>query len=214
MRNLKNISAITIATFSLISFANFANAQPAFDPLDDLISNAKKEININELEKQSKEGFMNTPEAKKYSNGNWEFYQGVPNSPKGEYCTAMFSRKGYMLTIVGPGGDYKGALMNFYDLQYDKIPQPANYQNLLVTLKQGNDAPATLKAINYKKDLPDGTSIGVVTFTVPSIGAAMEGMEDNTNFEISSNGKIIAQIEWTGGHNAREELKKCLGNKR
>ena len=191
-----------------IAFANSANAQiitANFDPTSSLLSNSMNEINLIELDKKTL-GIMR----QNYENGYWTVFQGKSGASKGQFCTAMFTRKDMSVTLHGPGDEYKGALLSFMGLNNSKIPISENPSKLKVNFKQGNEAPIDISVINTSMALQSDEKIGVISLPVPTIQALMDGMEDNYRFVISYNGQTISDIEWQKGFLAREELKKCL----
>ncbi len=194
------------------AFANSANAQiitANFDPASSLLSNSMNEINLIELDKKTLEKMT-----KNYENGYWTVFQGKSGAAIGQYCTAMFTKKDMSVTLHGPGGEYKGALLSFMGLNNSKIPVSESPSKLMVNFKQGNEAPIDINVINTSMALQSDEKIGVISLPVPTIQALMDGMEDNYRFVISYNGQTISDIEWQKGFLAREELKKCLsGNK-
>ena len=123
----------------------------------------------------------------------------------------MLFKDGMAITLFGPGGDYRGALLGFSPLSKDHaFPKAQSGQKLLLTLRQGHDAPVTLNAVYL--------SVGVaahplIAFAVPNIEALMSGMEDDLAFELQHQGKSIADIRWHSGFRAREALKQCLAKK-
>jgi hypothetical protein len=187
-------------------------AEEAFDVLGSVMDTTKKEINAKESTENTKKNFFNSKFYKLNKNGYWQYFQASSKSKKGEYCTAMFSKEGMSVSIMGPGGDYKGALMMFgsLDEQNSVFPSSTNSSKVTVTLKQGNDAPVTVKAFNYTLGESQNP---VIVFAVPTIEAAMEGMEDKLDFHLQYDGQNIGDIEWHSGNKAREELKKCLAGK-
>ena len=80
-------------------------------------------------------------------------------------------------------------------------------QKVRVTLKQSNDAPQTVQAFNYK--LP-GEAFGAIAFAVPTIEAALAGMENEASFDLEMDGKSVARVEWHDGLAARDRLRKCV----
>lgn len=195
----------------LLSHAVFAGEE-AFDVLGSVMDTTKKEINAKKTTENTKKDFLNSKFYKLNKNGYWQYFQSSSKAKKGEYCTAMFAREGVSVSIMGPGGDYKGALMMIGSLD-DKntaFPTSSSQSKVTVTLKQGKDAPQTLKALNYALG---ETQAPVIVFAVPTIEAALESMEESMDFHLEYQGKNIADIEWHGGKRAKEELKKCLAGK-
>lgn len=192
----------------------------SFDVLGSVMDATKKEIsakNILKLNKEEAERFR-----EKFIAGWWEFMQANSKAKPGEYCAATFMRAkrevhpsgvdmfkdGVAVILFGPGGDYRGALLAFAPMDANHVfPKLQNGQKVLVTLKQGNESPATLNAVY----MTIGTSSSpMIAFAVPSIDALMGGMEDKWNFEVIYQEQSIANIAWHSGLKARNELKKCL----
>lgn len=187
-------------------------AEEAFDVLGSVMDTTKKELNVKQEMDKGNKAFEKSKYGRFYKEGYWQYFQASSKAKKGEYCTAMFSKEGMSVSIMGPGGDYKGALMMFgsLDEQNSAFPRATSSSKVTVTLKQGNDAPATLKAFNYTLGESQNP---VIVFAVPTIEAAMEGMEDKLDFHLQYDGQNIGDIEWHSGSKAREELKKCLAGK-
>ena len=191
----------------------------SFDVLGSVMETNVKEINAANIMTSNKEEAIRYRE--KVIAGWWEFMQVNSKAKPGEYCAATFLRAkrvkqergdgmsdGMMVTLFGPGGNYRGALLGFSPLGKDHaFPKLKNRQPVKVTLKQGNVAPVTLNAI-YMEVSPSAPPL--IVFAVPSIEALMGGMEDQWSFDVSYEGQSIANIEWHDGLKARDELKKCL----
>lgn len=182
----------------------------SYDPLEDLVSTAKKEINAKGAIEQSKDRVLNNPRREKMEKGFWQFFQGKSGAKPGEFCTAVYWQKGQMISVLGPGGEYRGAMLGFIAVEPDPtFPRPDNPKEILkvkVTLTQGNDPSATITAFNR-------TVAGFadeIQFAVPTIDAALAGMEDKLNFRIEFEGRKIFELEWHSGLAARDMLKKCL----
>ncbi len=199
-----------LALFLSLLVAAVVAEAGSYDPLEDLVSTAKKEINAKEAIEQSKDRVLNNPRAEKLKKGFWQFFQGQSGSKPGEFCTGVYWQMGRMISISGPGGDYRGALLGFVAVEpkppFPRPDNPKDIQKVKVTLKQGSDAPATITAFNR-------TVAGFadeIQFAVPTIDAALAGMEDKLNFRIDYEGSNIFELEWHSGLAAREMLKKCL----
>ncbi len=197
----------------------------SFDVLGAVMATHDKEINANNVLDSNKKKAEEYRE--KVIAGWWEFMQASSKAGPGEYCAASFLRakrqtrsgngdglkEGIIVTLFGPGGNYRGALLAFSPLGEDSteaFPKLANGKPVLVTLKQGNIKPVTLNAI-YMNTGPKSPPL--LAFAVPSIEALMAGMEDTWSFDVGYDGKSIANIEWHNGLMARDELKKCLVGK-
>lgn len=199
---------ILIAMLLLCQGSAFAAGEEAFDVLASVMDGSKKELNAKQETEKGKQEFLKSKYGRFYKEGYWQFFQGKSQAAKGEYCTAMFSREQMQVSIMGPGGSYKGALMMFASLDESATFPYSSSGKIKVTLKQGSDAPATLHALSQKiGDTP------VITFAVPTIDAAMAGMDDKLSFHLEVEGKTIGDIEWHSGLKAREELQKCLSGK-
>lgn len=187
-------------------------AEEAFDVLGSVMDTTKKELNVKQEMDKGNKAFEKSKYGRFYKEGYWQYFQASSKAKKGEYCTAMFSKEGMSVSILGPGGDYKGALMMFgsLDEHNSAFPRSTSSSKVTVTLKQGNDAPVTVKAFNYTLGESQNP---VIVFAVPTIEAAMEGMEDKLDFHLQYDGQNIGDIEWHSGNKAQEELKKCLVGK-
>lgn len=187
---------------------NVKAGEDAFDVLGSVMDTSKKEINAKKTVEKSKEDFSKSKYYKLNKEGYWQFFQASSKAKKGESCTAMFMKEGMGVSILGPGGDYKGALMMFFNA-YDNpaFPTSSTMTKVNVTLKQGKDAPVTTNALNYAIG---SMETPVVVFAVPTIQAALDGMEDRLDFHLQHNGQNIVDVEWHAGNMARDELKKCL----
>ncbi|WP_347261910.1 hypothetical protein [Rudaea sp.] len=197
-----------IAMLVLCQGSAFAAGEETFDVLASVMDGSKKELNAKQETEKGKQDFLKSKYGRLYKEGYWQFFQGKSQAAKGEYCTAMFSREQMQVSIMGPGGSYKGALMMFASLDESSAFPLSPSGKIKVTLKQGSDAPATVTALNQQiGDTP------VITFAVPSIDAALAGMEDKLNFHLEVEGKTLGDIEWHSGLNARAELQLCLAGK-
>ncbi len=194
---------------SLLVAAAVAEAE-VYDPLEDLVSTAKKEINAKEAIEQSKDRVLNNPRREKMEKGFWQFFQGKSGAKPGEFCTAVYWQKGQMISVLGPGGEYRGAMLGFIAVEpkppFPRPDNPKEIQKVKLTLTQGKDPSATITAFNRTvADFADE-----IQFAVPTIDAALAGMEDKLNFRIEYEGSKIFELEWHSGLAARDILKKCL----
>jgi hypothetical protein len=213
-----------LAAWALLS-AVPARAEPApqgdsFDVLGAMMDNSQKQLSAKGVLKRNKD------EAEAYREkiiaGWWEYMQARSGAKPGEYCTAMFQRakrephpggvdlfkEAMTVTVFGPGGAYRGALLAFSPLDNQHaFPKLANGQKVLVTLKQGDEPPQTLNALY----LTIGKSARpMIAFAVPSIELLLGSMEDTARFEVLYEGRPIASVAWHSGHKARDALKACL----
>ena len=148
------------------------------------------------------------PKFQRYLQGGWDFFQAHKNASPGEYCTAFFWKKNGFVSLSGPGGDYRGAMMTFWG---QDIPRPTSQIKVEVTLKQANDPLQTVHAFNFAKP---GDDYAAIAFAVPSIEALLAGMEETLNFELIMNGRTIAQVDWHSGLMARKKLEECIKAKK
>ena len=125
---------------------------------------------------------------------------------KGQFCTASFFKEGSSVVIVGPGGTQPGALMIFAG---PAVPQPKEPSvQTKVTLKQSDSPPQTVTVFHVRNPhVKDG---GAIVFGVPTIEAAMEGMEDKLGFEVVLQNKPVVTIDWHDGVQARQKLQQCM----
>lgn len=193
----------------LLLCANGA-AQAAYDPMEDLVSTARKEINAHQAIEASKARAAADPRRQKMAKGYWQFFQARRDARPGQFCTAVFWKDDRMITLSGPGGDYKGALLGFVAIEpKNGFPRPddgTSTQKIQVTLTQGAGPPARVTAFNRTI----GTLADEIAFAVPSIEAALAGMEDEQRFLITHQGQPVFELAWHSGLKARTILRQCL----
>lgn len=198
--------ALTLA----LAIALAATPTRAYDPMEDLVSSAQREINAHEAIETSKKRVLDDPRRRKVEQGFWQFFQAQRGAKPGQYCTAVYWKRDRMISISGPGGGYQGALLGFVAVQPDEgFPRPdhpKDRQKLKITLTQGRDAPATLTALNGSI----GGLADQIQVAVPTIDAALAGMEDRLAFRIDHAGRRIFELEWHAGLAARDLLRRCL----
>jgi hypothetical protein len=158
---------------------------------------------------------LQDPEYLRYLSGSWQLFpaSALEDVTPGDYCAASFFKASMdpaannapvMITLSGPGGDYEGALLTF---AAEAIPSPTTVETITVTLTQNDEPPATVQAFNYAMpNLP----FGVIAFAVPTIDAALAGMEDVQSFDVKINGQSVANTTWHSGLTVRDEFRKCL----
>ena len=109
-----------------------------------------------------------------------------------------------MVVIAGPGGESTMALLTFIG---PDIPVPDAPGLVPVSLLQtGSATPTIVRAHNYQ--MPE-TELGAITFAVPSLQAALQGMFDVANFELAMNEQVVMKIDWDNGLSARDGLAEC-----
>lgn len=182
------------------SGSSASSASPTPDPIASRLKKILSETSALQSNFAERERIMKSPRYQAYMRGGWEFSEGK----NGEFCTAIFWRKDAILSLSEPGGGNKGAFLTFWGKD---VPRPASVKTINVTLTQNNDTPQTVKAFNYK--LPD-QSFGSIGLAIPTIEAALAGMEDTIRYDLATDGKSVVNIEWHGGLAARDRLRKCL----
>lgn len=211
--------ALAIVAATLPGQARAQMPGESFDVLGSVMETHRKEINAKDVIASSKEEAIRYRE--KVIAGWWTYMQASSSAKPGEYCAASFLRAkrvkhervdgiadGTMVTLFGPGGRYRGALLGFSPLSSEHaFPKLARGQPVKVTLKQGSLKPVTLNAIYTEVG---ASASPLLLFAVPSIEALMDGMEDNWHFEVIYEDKTIADITWHDGLQARDKLKQCL----
>jgi len=147
---------------------------------------------------------LKNPEYILYLTGHWRLFPTPQDQKRGEFCSAFFSRNGVMLTLSGPGGDYKGALLTFMSAD---IPKPDKMETVRVTLTQDDEPAVTTRAFNYS---PPNMPFGAIAFAVPTMDAALSNMKDVQVFKVEMDGKPVAKINWHSGLAATKELRRCM----
>lgn len=224
MKRILVIAGLLAALPSTLCRAESAPQSEAFDVLGSVLDNSQKQLDAKGLLKQNKhdaEAFR-----EKIVAGWWEFMQASSAAKPGEYCAAMFQRAkrepksggvdlfkdGMTITLFGPGGAYRGALLAFSPLSEDHtFPKLQSGQKVLLTLKQGDEGPQTLNALYMTTGK---TARPMIAFAVPTIEALMDSIEDQARFDVVYQGHPIASIAWHSGFKARDALKACLKGSR
>lgn len=215
---------VALAAWLLLSAA-LVRAEPApqgdsFDVLGSMMDNSQKQLSAKGVLKRNKDEAEAFRE--KLIAGWWEHMQARSGAKPGEYCAAMFQRArrepnpggvdlfkdGMAVTLFGPGGAYRGALLAFSPLDdQHAFPKLQNGQKVRVTLKQGDEPPQTVHALYMtigKSARP------MIAFAVPSIELLLDNMEDTARFEVLYEGKPIVSMAWHSGWKARDAMKACL----
>lgn len=206
---------LQLALATGLSTAGGAWSQPAaYDPMADLVSTAKKEINAAKAIEGSKRRVMDDPRYAKMKKGYWQFFQGKRDAKPGEACVAVFWKGSQMISLIGPGGSYQGALLSFVAVEsaqgFPRPDDPKQVRKIRVSLQQGAGSPAVVTAFN-RTIVPLADEIA---FAVPTIDAALSTMEDRLNFRISHENKEVFALEWHSGHAARDIMRRCLDGER
>jgi hypothetical protein len=180
-------------------------AGPAADPMvrrQEAAIDTEKAALVAQVESMQKES---DPNYQRYANGGWEYFQDAPDAKPGELCTAFFAKQGGYVAVTSPGGDSPNAYLTFWGAD---VPRPTQVKKVKITLAQsGGDPPQTVMAFNT---FNPATSLGGLILAVPTVDALLDNMLDVHNFAVSIGGKPVAEVEWTGGHAARDKLKSCI----
>lgn len=139
-----------------------------------------------------------------FHDGGWEVFRSDdPRRRRGEGCTALYASPEGLVVIANPSG-FTGALLTFIG---GDIPVPDAPALVPVTLMQtGMRQPTTVRAHTYR--MPE-TDIGAITFAVPSMQAAVDGMFDVADFQLSMQGRTVMTLRWQGGQAAKDRLALC-----
>ncbi|WP_374536803.1 hypothetical protein [Chitinimonas taiwanensis] len=144
------------------------------------------------------------PAYQRYMRGEWQIFQSKKDSPPGDNCVATWRKKGGSVSIIGPGKAYQGGMLIFWSAD---IPRPSTTQTVAVTLKQSKYQAQSVNALNFS--VPN-IQAGAIGLTVPNIDAALNTMLDVEHFIVEMDGRVVADIDWTGGLAARTKLKQCV----
>jgi hypothetical protein len=160
---------------------------------------------------KASEQLKTDPRFAEWLKGKWDFIH-PDNAAPGEFCSAIFQNKDVMIWLLGPGGDYRGALMRFYA---PDIPKPTHVDKIgsarqKITLTQAPDPSQTLTVMTHAYN---EFKHGVLTVPVPNLDALLGAMTDSNQFKIDINGREVINVIWRDGLRARDALKKCSQNK-
>lgn len=160
----------------------------------------------------AREQLKSDPRFAEMLKGRWDFFQ--PEQAKaGEFCGAIFQNAEAMIWLMGPGGDYRGALLRFYG---ENIPKPAKPDKTgmgkqKITLTQAPDPPQTLTVFNHAYAQFD---FGVLSIPVPSLEALIGAITERQHFKIEVDGRTVFSSAWNDGLKARDALQQCAQGKR
>ena len=143
-----------------------------------LVSTARKETDARDAIEAAKTCSLNDPRRAKVEKGCWQFVQGRRGARPGESCTAVFWKADRMISISGPGGSCRGALLGFVAIE----------------------PPASVTAVNRTS----GDGADEIAFAVPTIDAALARvLADGLAFSIGHEGTPVCALEWRSGLAAR-----------
>lgn len=146
--------------------------------------------------------------------GYRDFYNGwwVPQDEAqladGGSCMLHFARKGQGVILMGPSGDYKGAMLGFYGWY---VPRSKSVKTISMTLIQDDEPAQTLKVFNSRAPWLED-KLGMVFFAVPDIEAALQGMTDEMRFELRDpkTQEMLMSIKWHSGFEQRDAMRACV----
>ena len=136
--------------------------------------------------------------------GYWQYFKPAPGVKRGDYCMAAYGTLDGIITLAGPGDDYRGAMLSFTGTQ---LPRPKKQSVITVTLDDGDGNPSTVRAINYATS---GSQLGTIAFAVPGADAMLGGMKDATHYRLTFGKNKTFEIGWKNGNEARRKLKQCI----
>lgn len=141
----------------------------------------------------------------RYAAGSWEHFQDPAARGPGESCVAFFARGRGFVAVSTPARGSENAYLTFWS---PEIPKPRESALVRVSLAQsGGDPAQTVTAIN---SFDPAAGMGAVTIAVPNLAALLGNMLDVHAFALSMEGRLVAQVEWTGGLGARDRLRACV----
>lgn len=162
-----------------------------------------------EQDKKIIEGLRQDPVFMRYYNGFWDHYQARDNAGPGEFCAATFVNLDGSVTLSGFDRSWEGGLLMFVGTN---VPRPKEFREVTATLTQNNDPSATVRIFNLpaSAEMPGA---GTLIFAVPSIKAALSGMENDQQFVISMENQEVFRMTWKDGKKARDDLRRCIRNR-
>ena len=180
------------------------------DPYEDRLMYVLQMMQAGEAVEGELQALRSDPQYAAFQEGNWEiFHDGDERRGRGQSCTAMYASPAGLVVIASQDGGYAGALLTFIG---GDIPAPGDPALIPVSLVQtGRSTPSEVRAHNYR--MPD-TELGAITFAVPSIQAALDGMLDIADFELSMRGRTVMTVGWRGGSAAKDRLAQCVSGRR
>jgi hypothetical protein len=158
------------------------------------------------LEKEERE--EEEKEREQLAKGLW--HVDSTSTPEGSLCAATFAKytsgkngvEGGLVTIMGFQQPKEEAWLIF---QGAGLPKPRKVKKIKIDLQQDDEPVQTVEVFNYRKT----RDIGEVTFAVPGLKAALEGMRDTQRFKLTLDGKAVMIIQWTNGAKSIGELRAC-----
>jgi hypothetical protein len=153
---------------------------------------------LNELRKD--------PVLMRYVNGYWEHYQAKSSAAPGEFCAATYTNLHGSITLSAADKGWGGGLLTFIG---KNIPTPNRFSEISATLTQSAGAPVTVRIFNAQSN-SKMHGFGTLIFAVPSMNAALSGMEEKQDFIVSIEGREVFKMGWKEGVAARDTLRRCM----
>ncbi|MBB4126431.1 hypothetical protein GGR77_001721 [Xanthomonas translucens] len=148
----------------------------------------------------------NDPLYQRLRDGYWQYFEPHAGAKPGDNCVAVYGSLQGLATIAGPSGDYRGATLAFTGAG---LPRAKKDDVVKVTLDDGDGDPQTVRAYRYATP---GTELVTIAFAVPTADALLGGIEDQAHYRLFIDKKQVFEINWHGGHQARDRLQQCIAS--
>ncbi|MEQ7415441.1 hypothetical protein ABQF04_07515 [Xanthomonas campestris pv. campestris] len=181
--------------------ASTSAAQPEYDPLK---ARATAALGMAQMLLSEKAKLASDPNYQRFRKGFWQHFDPSADAKPGDNCVAAYGNLQGIVTLAGPAGDYRRALMSFTG---PGLPRPKKDGLIKVGLDGGDGKPTTVRAFHY---LTPGTELVTIAFAVPSAEAMLGGIDDTAHYRLLIDNKQVFEIEWHDGHQARDELRRCI----
>ncbi|WP_238151759.1 MULTISPECIES: hypothetical protein [Xanthomonas] len=181
--------------------ASTGAAQPEYDPLK---ARATAALGMAQMLLSEKAKLASDPNYQRFSRGFWQHFDPSADAKPGDNCVAAYGNLQGIVTLAGPAGDYRRALIAFTG---PGLPRPKKDGLIKVGLDGGDGKPTTVRAFHY---LTPGTDLVTIAFAVPSAEAMLDGIDDKARYRLLIDNKQVFEIEWHDGHKARDELRRCI----
>ncbi len=165
----------------------------------------RKQLEARNKDYEITEKLKRDPAFVRLAHGYWN-HQSRPLAGPGEFCAASYFSLDGVITLSGFDKSWEGGVLMFMG---KNIPKPKAFTELAVTLTQSGDKPVTIGVFNppATQELRD---LGTLIFAIPSMKAALAGMEDKQDFTITVRDQDVFRMSWKDGLKARKALGECL----
>lgn len=150
---------------------------------------------------------MKDPAYRRLKQGYWNYPEANRNDPK-QICLATFLTPRGGVLLMDWVGENPGTFLAFYGAG---IPTTQKIVRERLSLKQSGEMQ-NVQA--FRGALPWEKRLGMVMFAVPSTQTLLDAIEDVQDFEVKSGDETYIWGEWHSGHQARDRLRQCIGNRR